>query len=833
MSTKEFTDFMNSLKGSTSTLHPDFDLTWGIPNSLSISNQMLIFLMAKTSIIPFIEDYTTVSSQLGLKSEQAASIQEINSDLLLLQRMLIQNCMQQYLLGSLVKSKIDEIISSFPEIKDIKSIEDFIAYIENFKEAKMAGGQKGGCCGQLTSIIMFLFLLMVLSTPSSAGWFDSSTPTLTPPPQEEPTKAVAVFQGRPGAIVSIDPNSGLSVFNSEVATLGVAEFSKNVRELIPQKGMEHDLSGAIRVWSPEETNKIKKLYTELMVFAGMDKAGPENGSQALDRLLRDINEQLRVFSNSAEGQCINLMEMSDRNGAFKDLQDYGNASEIIDQINSAKIQLERQQTEEYKTAVKTGATDALQYASVGFAVGSAVPGIGNVAGAGIGFASGVAANYWDYMNNAEVTANKFESAKGIALRESNPYNQLTIQERTHYKEQAFAFSKVYCSFGFKLKLKRTNDSIQVIGSNVNNENIITLIETLKSNIDLSITSLVSKQGNDDTLVILDSLHQRLEVLSAISRKVGEVVQFAADAKMIQLDDGPDTIPQIKNIFDEQILALNELLSQVKQDRPLSLQKKQASLNIKKAKLEEDKIDRDIVILDTENLVLNNAVSKNATMSTVKGWTEIGFAPFVGLASGASTAFGDAAMEILKGVFGNFPTWALVGGGITILALAGCALSGQAFMFRDAAGAIWWVIASPFKGIWWVCKRIFSPIYGWIYRPVGIVVQQGPPAVGPGQGPQGVVPEQGPQGVVQGPPVVVPGPQDLGQAAQAVGQAADGAVVLVGPAPNMNDIDGGRKTRKMRKLKRKISKNKTKKRISKSKTKKRISKVRRRLTKHRK
>ena len=72
-----------------------------------------------------------------------------------------------------------------------------------------------------------------------------------------------------------------------------------------------------------------------------------------------------------------------------------------------------------------------------------------------------------------------------------------------------------------------------------------------------------------------------------------------------------------------------------------------------------------------------------------------------------------------------------------------------------------------------------------------------------------------------------------------GQPVAGAAEPYCPLPgaqnlDINDIDGGRKTRKVSKLKRKILKNKTKKRISKNKTKKRILKVRRRrITKHRK
>jgi hypothetical protein len=820
MSNKEFTDFVKSLKGSTSTLHADFDLTWGIPNSLAISNQMLIFLMAKTSIIPFIEDYTKVSSQLGLTPEQASSIQGINSDLLLLQRMIIQNCMQEYVLGSLVKSKIDEIISSFPEIKDVKSIDDFTAYIENFKEAQIAGGQKGG--GQLTSIIMFLFLLMVLSTPSSAGLLDFLGPTSTPTPaiSEEPIKDVAVFQGKPGEIVVKNPGSGLLNYNTNMivdktgmAVIDVNKFELTISELPTDKSREYDLSTAVRVWSPKETGTIQNIWTKVKVLA----AGPENGSDILNRVIKNFNDKSEEFSDGAEKQCLELMKKTYDNDAFRDFQDYSNASEIINQINEFEKKL--YETQDSNNNLEKSAVEVLSDTATGAAIGSVVPVVGTLAGALTGLVGSTAVNVYKYVKNTKETANKITAFKSTAL---DPYSKLTVEQRRDLEEQAYAFSKVYCSYGFKLTIERTNDNIQVIGNNVNYQYMINLIDTLKSNIDLSITTKIGKSENDNTIAILDSLHQRLEVLTAISSKISDVVNFQANAKLTSLLKRGDsqTISKIETYFDQQISSLNELLSQVKQARPLSLQKKQDSLNIQKEKLQEDKIDRDIVILNTENSAQNSAVTKNATMSVVKGWTEIGLSPFVGLASGASSAVRDAAMEILKGLFGNFPTWALVGGGITILALAGCALSGQAFMFKTAAGGIWWVIASPFKGVWWVCKKIFSPIYGWIYKPVGIVVAiSGVAAVGPGQGPPAVV---------QGAQAVVPGP----------GPGA-GAVEPYCPLPgaqnlDINDIDGGRKTRKVRKLRKRISKNKTKKRISKNKTKKRILKARRRrLTKHRK
>jgi ATP-dependent protease HslVU (ClpYQ) peptidase subunit len=727
--------------------------------------------------------------------------------------------MQESVLGSLVKSKIDEIISSFPEIKDVKSIDDFTAYIENFKEAQIAGGQKGG--GQLTSIIIFLFLLMVLSTPSSASWLSSKTQ------KEEPIKDVAVIQGKPGEIVVKNPGSGLLNYNTNMiadktgmAVIDVNKFELTISELPTDKSRDYDLSTAVRVWSPKETNKIKKLFTKIMVFLGMDKAGPENGSDVLDRVIKNFNDKSEEFSDGAEKQCLELMKKTYDNDAFRDFQDYSNASEIINQINEFEKKLQDSNNNLEKSAV-----EVLSDTATGAAIGSVVPVVGTGIGAGIGFLSSTAVNVYKYVKNTKETANKITAFKSTAL---DPYSKLTVEQRRNLEEQAYAFSKVYCSYGFKLTIERTNDNIQVIGNNVNYQYMINLIDTLKSNIDLSITTKIGKSENDNTIAILDSLHQRLEVLTAISSKISDVVNFQANAKLTSLLKRGDsqTISKIETYFDQQISSLNELLSQVKQARPLSLQKELDILNDKKAKLiernvkaEGEGVDRDIVILNTENSAQNSAVSYNSTMTGFKGDVKNFLAPGVGILSGTSSAVGDAATEILKGIFGNYLTFALVGGGITILALAGYALSGQAFMFKTAAGGIWWVIASPFKGAWWVCKKIFSPIYGWIYKPVGIVVAPGAQAVGPGQGPPAVV--QGPE-----PQAVVPGP-------------GAGAVEPYCPIPgaqnlDINDIDGGRKTRKIRKLRKRISKNKTKKRISKNKTKKRILKVRRRrLTKHRK
>ena len=150
-----FSDFVKGLTGNSNTTHLDLDVTWDIPNLLLNSNELLLIMLTKLSIIPFIDDFTKINSELGLSSEQAESIQESNVILLQLQKAVKQYCIQQFVLGSIMKSEMDKVILTAPEIQDVKSIDDLITYMENFK-----GAQSGG------SPDISLSMISVIASPS-------------------------------------------------------------------------------------------------------------------------------------------------------------------------------------------------------------------------------------------------------------------------------------------------------------------------------------------------------------------------------------------------------------------------------------------------------------------------------------------------------------------------------------------------------------------------------------------------------------------------------------------------------------------------------------------
>ena len=155
-----FKKFVESLKGNNSeSVHLEsLDVTWNTPNLLLNSNELLLIILTKTSMIPFIPDYTTTANDLSLTPEQASSIQDSNELVLVLHKMIQQYCIQQFCIGSIIKSEMDKLIFSAPEIKDVQSIDDLLAYMNNFKQEKIFLSMKWDLVVQIYGLIQVVCL---------------------------------------------------------------------------------------------------------------------------------------------------------------------------------------------------------------------------------------------------------------------------------------------------------------------------------------------------------------------------------------------------------------------------------------------------------------------------------------------------------------------------------------------------------------------------------------------------------------------------------------------------------------------------------------------------
>jgi hypothetical protein len=156
---KNFKILVDSLKGNSTSTHLNLDATWNIPNLLLNSNELLLIILTKTTLIPFIEDYSKIN--LVLTQEQLSSVEESNEILLILHNLIQKYCIQQFSIGSMMKCEMDNNILASSEIKDVQSIDDLMNYINNFKEMQSQNGGMNITNSFLTllgKVILFIYI---------------------------------------------------------------------------------------------------------------------------------------------------------------------------------------------------------------------------------------------------------------------------------------------------------------------------------------------------------------------------------------------------------------------------------------------------------------------------------------------------------------------------------------------------------------------------------------------------------------------------------------------------------------------------------------------------
>jgi hypothetical protein len=429
----------------------------------------------------------------------------------------------------------------------------------------------------------------------------------------------------------------------------------------------------------------------------------------------------------------------------------------------------------------------------------------------IGGLVGLGTSTWNHFMGTKHALRDYDDFKREIRSSQNPITQYDPKARNTILEKVYGASRVYCSYAFSSQIQLTeSNSIEVYGTQLGQEDVNGLFTLLKENLSLKIVT-ENDGSNKGSKLLLDSLHQRLEILQTLNLKISDYSSIRAPRQLEDLQDSGQnskTLTQINTYFTEQLGVLQKLASQAEESKPLQRERAIAETNIWLESLEIAKINAqgEEAKLEIERKELyfrqlRDELSYNQTKIVVEGWSKWLLAPVGGILEGAGEVTGDALYGILSGILGKFPTWVLVGGGIVATSLALSTLSGPIVMGAQIIGKglgwVMWAIKLPFKGAWWICKMALTPV-GWVYRSLGIFVGRNPAAAAAAAGVPGAAN-----------PALPPG---------------------FGPrAPQPYGSSGGRKTKKIRKQKRRISK----KRVLKNRTKKRFLNAKRRRTKYRK
>jgi hypothetical protein len=513
-----------------------YDITWNLNNQQIISNEMLLFLLAKTTCLPLVPDFTdqnvknkkgqTLMNELGITEEQATMIQEFNNQLIYahnsLQKMIITN----YVTSSICKQMIDHTIDTLPEV----NMDNLLNYIKNFHEPSLMEGQTGG---QFSSVVhlIFTFIMLLAITSSEADL----------------------------SLALVDPT--LKTYTKGLINYTPDEFTSALIQQPPVTSGEISISKIITKYDENVDKQMKTIMGQLLQMIGSE---PEKAQEILENFIEDFNTKSSTFTREAESNCIELMVGCKKNGVFSQWSDIDSYEETEKKIEVA----EHNVTEQISSLEQKIKEDAYNVAVTGMASLASPSEIFTAASYMASFGS----NLWEYLS----TTKKIVEQRKKALSEHQTVIQkveetmpLSKEDRTAFELKIYEFSKIYCSLGYNLKLESNQTSIIIDGDNVPYLSMINLIDSLNGNLQLSITQLITDNPNPSqdvktTISALVSLQQRLNVLKQITESLKYIVNYSGRAHIDKMNKYATsrTIDEFKDFFIRQLLELNTLVEKL-------------------------------------------------------------------------------------------------------------------------------------------------------------------------------------------------------------------------------------------------------------------------------
>ncbi len=673
----------------------DYDITWNLNNQQIISIQMLVFLLAKTTCLPLVPDFTDpeVIKKLEITQEQANMLQDFNNQLIYahnsLQKMIITN----YVISSICKQMIDHTIDTLPEV----NMDYLLNYIKNFHDPSLMEGQTGGQFMSFLHII-FTFIILLAITLSEADL----------------------------SLALVDPT--LKKYTKGLINYTPDEFTS---ELIQQP---HVTSGEIsisKIITKYDENVDKQMKTLKGRLLQMLASEPEKAQEILNQFIEDFNTKSSTFSNEVEKSCIELMVGCKKNGVFSEWSDIDSYEETEKKIQAA----EHNVTEQIDSLEQKIQEDAFNVAVTGMASLASPSEIFTAAS----YMASFGTNLWEYLS----TTKKVVQQKKQVLSEHQTVIQkveetmpLSKEDRTAFELKIYEFSKIYCSLGYNLKLVSNQTSIIIDGDNVPYLSMINLIDSLNGNLQLQITQLITDNPNPSqdvktTISALLSIQQRLNVLKEITESLKYIVNYSGRAHINKMNKYATsrTIDEFKDFFNDQLLQLQILVEKLGKKFP----EREDKLKEEKERIETE-AELSIIEQDIQDLAQNasaivrqriaerksreNSDWWNAIKIQGQSWADVGLnmtrfgsenmkkyttalteltgSPILGLFDGILKFLNQILYKLLTNPAG----WVVILAGLFVLEFTIGGVRGTIRIFKTAGGLIVTITIGP---IVWVYK----------------------------------------------------------------------------------------------------------------------------------
>jgi hypothetical protein len=712
---------LEQLKQSGTATHiENIDFTWDIINQSVITNEMLTFLLVKTSCLPIVPDFTvpTVVEKLNITNEEAKIIQNFNSQLIHVHGLLQKLIITEYVSSSIVKEMIDDEIEALPQ-SDMSYLLDFI---KNYQENKSNTQQKGG-----QPWMLFRILLTIIVT-ACVGIANTN-------------------------LQLVDPES--KTYSSSVAVYTPDQFTEELQSQPRSTSGPIEISGIIAAYDRQSEQALQQFIPKLTQFLQLTKR--QNGLEVLQDFTTDYNRRSDAISREIESRCLELMVKAKENGIFSEwtdidtiedterkIQQLSDATET--QINTISEDISKDLTGIASTAATTAAT---------VVTGTLVENPLTTAITFSSYISSLGVNLYNYISvtNSLVKEKKqlLEKQKTVVQQAQSVGAITSREEKQSFELKIYEFASLYCSAGYNLKIKATANTIQVYGDKVPYVAMINLINALNDNLQLQITKSMSSSSRI-TISALISLQQRLNVLKQITEMIGHVVNRSAKLRIITTNDFPDanSVEDVKLFFNNQLSQLENLLVQLGQTFPqreqkmdtdiqiLEEEKRLAEKGIEIKLLEEDLKDIEqnetaiITQRKTDRFIRDGQNAFNATSAITTSWLDIGLSGMQGTASYIGQFTGSLVdivsagplsildsgfkvlSKILYRIFTEPSLYILLVCGLLAIEITVGGVRGRIRIFFNAAKQlIITIVIGPFILVY---RGIKTP-FGWVFRQI--------------------------------------------------------------------------------------------------------------------
>jgi hypothetical protein len=613
---------MNDLRDITANItgleildNAELDITWNYLNNLASSREMLLFVLAKISSIPMIDYFAEtepgsnkkVFEEFNLNLENANEIQNLNIELLKIQKRLQLYCTEMYTILSVCGKSIDDAIDNIDEEKDQEIVNTFMNTVQAFLE-KNNYIQTGGTRPDIFKTILKVFMLLLLFIPVQSTEIES--------------QASRQIQ------VADDTNDSYNPDNSMIISTNYADYV-NELETMEYKQKSVDISKTIAVYDNTIKTKYDGAFGQLMqLFTDADPSAKE----IISTTVNDINKQLKDFSTDVEKNCLDLMKQSYDKGIFASWKSLDDIETTREKMIKTQQLIEEQNSKSMTDIAGSAIAHAVSgtyFSSVSFLLQAGESLVGLMS-----------------STNEKVSEIENEIEKVIEKETSlESYPKITAEQRRFYEENDYKHSKVFCSYGYYLELglDDTNNTLDIYGSKIDYKQIVKLIQILDENLKMRMLTLAADSEGEEVsestkmeLQIIISTSQRLNILKEITDKLSDIIDFSFKSNIMKLQGvkpSKDTISHVKEYFDGQLNDLNLLLMKInelfpKQREEIEEKKKHAESQMELKILEQERLDLESISEDeirrraSARYEAETASKLNATVSIFKSWNSI-------------------------------------------------------------------------------------------------------------------------------------------------------------------------------------------------------------------